>query len=189
MSIDVKNVSLILLTKEDVYPKVILDHVLKYPWGEVLILTHSDSCFNKYELFKKAKYEILAYQDDDAICPWESLMELSKPDFINVAMKQGHFDAYKYDPATMGLGWGSIFPKSLLKVLDKYVTVYGEDEVFKRETDRIFTYLNCPQNRLILPITDLPSAYAPDRMWRQPNHKTSGVLAGERCKQIVETSY
>lgn len=184
--IDLKNVSCVLLTKEDVYPKEILDHVLKYPFGEILILTHSDSPHRKYEIFAKAKYETIYYNDDDAICPIEPLVALSQPDLINVAMKQGHFEAYKNDKGTMGLGWGSIFPKSLLKSLDRYVKIYGEDEVFKRETDRIFTYLNYPQNRLILPIIDLPSAYAPDRMWRQPNHVSSGVLAGERCKKLCD---
>lgn len=186
--VDFKNVSLILISKEDVYPKEILDNVLQFPWGEIIILNHSDSCFRKYELFTKAKYEILAYQDDDAICSWKSLMEVSKPDVINVVMKQGHYDAYKYNLDTMGLGWGSVFPKSMLKSLEKYISVYGEDDIFKRETDRIFTYFNYPQNRLVLPIQDLPSAFAPDRMWRQPEHKPSGLLAEERCKEIYENS-
>lgn len=182
--IEFKNISLVLITKETTYPKEVLDNVLQFPFGEVIILTHSDSCFRKYELFSKTKYETIAYQDDDAICSWQSLMEISEPDIINVAMKQGHYNAYINDKGTMGIGWGSIFPKSLLKSLEKYVKIYGEDEIFKRETDRIFTKLNYPQNRIVLPITDLPSAYAPDRMWRQPEHKQSGVLAGERCKNL-----
>lgn len=179
-----KDITLCLITKDDVYPKQVLDNIMRYSWGEVLILTHSDSPHRKYELFNKAKNEILAYQDDDAIVPWESIMELSKPNIINVAMKESHYEAYKDNKSTMGLGWGAIFPKSLLGSLDKYVTVYGEDEVFKRETERILTNLNYPQNRLILPIIDLPSAYAEDRLWRQPQHQNFRFIAEQRCNDL-----
>lgn len=179
-----KEISLCLLTKDEHYPLEILQDIQKIPWGEILILTHSDSPYRKHELFSKTKYETIAYQDDDAIVPWSDLLALSKPDIINVAMKQGHYDAYKDSESTMGLGWGAIFPKHLLKSLDKYVKIYGEDEVYKRETERIFTYLNHPQNRLVLPIIDLPSAWAEDRLWRQPNHNQFRQIAEDRCKNL-----
>lgn len=180
-----KEITLCLITKEETYPKEIWDSVLSIPWGEILILTHSDSPYRKHELFKKAKNEIIAYQDDDAICPWQDILRLSEPNIINVAMKESHFEAYKGNRATMGLGWGAIFPKSLLGSLDKYVSIYGIDDVFKRETERILTYLNYPQNRLILPIIDLPSAYAEDRLWRQPQHIPYRQIAEERCNKLV----
>ncbi len=101
-------------------------------------------------------------------------------------MKEGHFHAYANTRATMGLGWGAIFNKSLLGSLKKYTDVYGEDEVFKRETERILTFLNYPQNRLILPIDDLPSAFAQDRLWLQPHHNEFRFLAEERCKKLLE---
>ena len=85
----------------------------------------------------------------------------------------------------MGLGWGAIFPKHLLGSLNKYTQVYGEDAVFKRETERIFTYLNYPQNRLVLPVLDLPSALGPDRLWRQPEHQSYKKMAEERCKALL----
>lgn len=180
-----EGISLCLITKDDTYPLEILEDVSRFPFGEILILTHSDSPYRKHELFKKAKFETLGYQDDDAICDWKSLVELSKPDIINVAMKQGHFDAHANNRATMGLGWGAIFPKKILESLKKYTVVYGEDDVFKRETERIFTYLNYPQNRLVLPIIDLPSAYAEDRLWRQPEHNQFKEIAQARCRNMV----
>lgn len=183
--IDLSKVSCCLITKETTYPKEILDHVSQYPFGEILILTHSDSPFRKHELFAKAKYETIYYQDDDAICPIDDLVALSKPDIINLAMKQGHFDVHLDNRATMGLGWGTFFPKNMLQSLKLYTDVYGEDDVFKRETERIFTYLNYPQNRLVLPIRDLPSAYDETRLWRQPQHINFKLLAEERCKQIT----
>lgn len=184
--IDPSKVSLCLITKEEKYPQEILDNISQFPWGEILILTHSDSPYRKYELFSKAKYETLAYQDDDAICPWTNILEHSQPDIINVAMKVGHFHAHKENFATMGLGWGAIFPKSLLSSLKQYTDIYGEDEVFKRETERILTYLNYPQNRMVLPIQDLPSAYNMDRLWRQPEHNQFKSIAEDRCQKILD---
>jgi hypothetical protein len=181
--LDFKKISLCLITKDPVYPQEILDNISQFPWGEVLILKNSDSVSRRYELAKKAKFETIAFQDDDCICHWNDILALSQPDIINTPLKQGHFDAYK-DSISSLVGWGSVFPKSLLNSLEKYVIIYGEDEVYKRECDRIFTYLNFPQNRLVLPIVDLPSAYAPDRMWRQPNHGQSRLLAEERCKNL-----
>lgn len=183
--IDITKVTCCLNTKDAVYPKEVLDHVRQFPFGEILILTHSDSPYRKHELFAKAKYETIYYNDDDAICPISDLMAFGQPNIINVAIKQGHYDAYKDNRATMGLGWGSVFPKSLLGSLKRYTDVYGEDDVFKRETERIFTYLNYPQNRLILPISDLPSAYADDRLWRQADHQNFRLLAEERCSKLI----
>lgn len=180
-----KDISCCLITKDKVYPKEILDNISQYPFGEVLILTECNSPFRKYELFTKAKFDYIYYQDDDAICPIKELLEQSKPSVINLAIKPSHFETYKDKRLTMGLGWGSIFPKSILKSLSRYTDKYGKDEIYKRETERILTYLNFPQNRLILSITDLPSASAPDRLWRQPNHYDNILVVEERCKSLI----
>lgn len=179
------SISCILLTKDSTYPQEVLDNVNKYPFGEVLIGYNSPSPYFKHELFKRAKFDTVAYQDDDCIVPWDKLMEAYKPNIINVGFKLGHFEAYKDTRMCMGLGWGTIFPKSLLSTLTKYTNIYGFDEVYQRETERILTYLNFPQNRIVLDIVDLPSAYAFDRLWRQPNHNESARIAEERCKTLI----
>lgn len=117
--------------------------------------------------------------------PIEELLKEAQPGVITVAMKPGHFDAYKDTRATMGLGWGAIFPKALLASLKKYTDVYGEDEVYKRETERIHTYLNYPQNRLILPIYDLPSASDGTRLWQQPEHNEYRQITEERAQSVL----
>ncbi len=183
--IDLTKVSCCLNTKEPIYLKVILDHISQFPFGEILILTHSDSPYRKYELFDKAKYDLIYYQDDDAICPIKELVEQSDPEMINVAMKPHHFEAYSNRRMSMGFGWGSIFNKSVLKALDKYREMYGEDDLFKRDTEKILTELVFPQNRLVLPIEDLPSAMAPDRLWRQSNHWDNMRIIEERCRVLV----
>lgn len=180
-----KEISCCLITKDPIYPAEVLAHTASFGFGEILILTNCDSPYRKHELFKKAKFETIYYSDDDAICPITDLLALSKPDIINLAIKQGHFDAYKDSRASMGLGWGSIFPRKLLSNLKLYTDVYGEDEVYKRETERIFTYLTYPQNRLVLPIQDLPFAYESSRLWRQKEHIPFKQVAEERCAQIL----
>jgi hypothetical protein len=128
---------------------------------------------------------MLYYQDDDAIVPTEELLQKSKPDMINVGMKQSHFDSYSSWRMTMGLGWGSFFNKSFLASLKKYTDIYGEDPVFKRDTEKLLTHLNFPQNRVVLPIRDLPTAMAPDRISFQPGHYDNMNIIVERCAKLI----
>lgn len=182
--IDISKVSCCLITKDDRYPNVILNQISQFPFGEILILTHSDSPHRKHELFVKAKNDWLYYQDDDAICPIAELAEQAEPGIITQAIKPSHFDAYKHRRLSVGLGWGAFFEKNLLGSLKLYTDKYGEDFLYKRETERILTYLNYPQKRLILPITDLPSAMAPDRLSMQPDHYNYIPMVEERCSKL-----
>lgn len=185
LGVDLSQVSCCLVTKEHDYPIEILEKLSHFNFGEVLIVRDSNSPYRKYEAIKRAKFDLIYYQDDDAICPIEELAQWSNPSMINVVMKQEHFDAYKDKRMTMGLGWGSIFPKAMLESLKKYTNVYGEDEIYKRETERILTYLNFPQNRLVFPVQDLPSAWAQDRLWREPRHYDNIKIVEERCQGLV----
>jgi hypothetical protein len=183
--IDLSQVSCCLISKDHIYPQEVLDNIRRYPFGETLILTDSDSPYRKYELFKKAKFDTLYYQDDDAIVPVEELVKNYQPDIINVLMKPGHIIDYADKRYTMGLGWGCLFNKDILKSLKKYTDIYGIDAFYMREAERILTYFNYPQNRISADIVDLPSATASDRLWRQPNHHDYIELIKERCKPLI----
>jgi hypothetical protein len=100
-------------------------------------------------------------------------------------MKPSHLASYAKSRIAL-LGWGSIFPKRTIQVLEQYRAVYGEDHVYKRETERIMTWLAYPQTRLDLPIEDLPSAWAPDRLSMQPGHYDYIPLVEQRCAALVE---
>lgn len=181
--IDPKNISACFITKESRYPKEILPSIFNYPWGEILILTHCESPHLKQELFEKAKHEYLFYCDDDCIPPIDKLLPLAKPGVITCAMKTHHLQAYSRSRIAL-LGWGSIFPKSAIDVLDLYRAEYGEDDLYRRETERIMTYFNYPQVRLDLPIVDLPSAFGPDRLSMQPEHYQKIPIVEQRCALI-----
>jgi hypothetical protein len=180
----ISNVSACLITRDAIYPQEILHEVSMRPFGEILVMTHCDSPHRKQELFQKAKFDWIYYQDDDCIAPIEALY-VEAGDGITCAMKPGHIQAYK-DKKIALLGWGSFFPKSCIKVLDKYRAKYGEDFLYKRETERIMTSLNYPQKRLDLPIRDLPWAMAPDRLSHQPNHYNYIPLVEERCEELTK---
>jgi len=173
-------------TKDPIYPPEIMGGVLQIPFGEILIRTHSDSPHRKQELFRVAKHQWIYYQDDDCIAPIKQLLERAEPDKLTCAMKPGHLTAYARTPIAL-IGWGGIFPKRFIEVLDLYRTRYGEDFLYKRETERIMTYLLGveKQVRLDLPIVDLPSAWAADRLWRQPGHNDYIPQVEQRCQEIL----
>jgi hypothetical protein len=176
-------VSACFITKDRNYPEPILASIMPIGFGEVMILTNCDSPHRKQELFAKAKYDYIYYQDDDCIAPIWPLFEVSKPNIINCAMKATHLKAYA-DSRIALLGWGSLFPKEVTDILSYYRREYGEDEVYCRETERIMTWLNFPQHRLDLPISDLPSATAPDRLHKQESHYSFIPIVEARCCAI-----
>ena len=180
-----KEISCCLITKDAIYPKEIMDWLLPVGFGEILILTNCDSPHRKQELFQKAKYDYIYYQDDDCISAVGLLLAQSKLDIINCAMKPFHLDKYKNSRIAL-LGWGSIFPKKTIDVLDLYRAKHGEDSLYKRETERIMTYLSFPQNRLDLPIYDLLSAIAPDRLSMQVGHYDFIPLVEKRCAELID---
>lgn len=182
--IEARNISACLITKDPTYPKVVMDWILPVPFGEILILTNCDSPHRKQELFAKAKHDFIYYQDDDCLAPIWEVLAAAEPDTITCAMKREHLRAYGHSRIAL-VGWGSVFPQRCIDTLDLYRSQYGEDFIFKRETERIMTYLNFPQKRLELPIIDLPSAYAPDRLSNQPDHYSYIPIVEERCRELV----
>lgn len=186
VSLDPRYVSACFITKDAVYPKAISDHVMSIGFGECLFLTNCPSPHLKQRLFEKAAHDYLYYQDDDCIAPISLLLQWAKPDIITCAMKPSHLESYKNTRIAL-LGWGSLFPKRTITVLDAYRKVYGEDAVFKRESERIMTWLSFPQERREFPIVDLPSAFAADRLSMQPDHYSYITVVEQRCAELELT--
>lgn len=185
MSLNPKHVSACFITKDPVYPSVIVDRVMRVGFGEYLFLTNCPSPHLKQSLFAKARYDYLYYQDDDCIAPIEALLAAAVPNQITCAMKPSHIASYSSSRIAL-LGWGSLFPKRTIEVLDRYRAVHGEDAVYQRESERIMTWLSWPQQRLELPIEDLPSAWAPDRLSMQPGHYEYIPIVEARCAALAE---
>jgi hypothetical protein len=182
--INPRNISACLITKDDAYPQSILEYVNCFGFSEIMIMTGCDSPHRKQELFRKVKNDYIYYQDDDCIAPIPQLLENADPHKIVCAMKPAHIRAYAHSKIAL-IGWGSIFPKNVINVLDLYRVKWGEDFLYKRETERIMTYLHFPQIRLELPIQDLPSAMAPDRLSMQPGHYDYIPQVEARCAELL----
>lgn len=185
MTLHPQHVSACFITKDAMYPPQIVERVMTVGFGEYLFLTNCDSPHRKQELFRKAKHDYLYYQDDDCLAPIEALLDAAVPDRITCAMKPFHLEKYAESRIAL-LGWGSVFPKATIRVLDRYRAVYGEDALYRRETERIMTWLSYPQQRLPLPIEDLPSAFAPDRLSMQPDHYGYIPIVEERCAGLPD---
>jgi hypothetical protein len=145
-----KNVTAVLITTKDEYPKEIsIDG-----FGEVLIKTNSPSVFERYLLAEKATNDIIYVQDDDCIVDYKALWRYYDGRLTNT-MTPHHYSAYSSTGATL-VGWGCFFPKAMLKEFHRYIDRYGQDFHLFREADRIFTVLNQPHNTIIAPHQDLP---------------------------------
>jgi hypothetical protein len=187
VSLDPRYLSACFITKDPRYPAAIVARVMAIGFGECLFLTNCPSPHLKQELFAKAKYDYLYYQDDDCLAPIRDVLAAAVPNQITCAMKPTHLASYAHSRIAL-LGWGSVFPKRTIDVLDAYRAVYGEDALYRRETERIMTWLAYPQQRLDLPIVDLPSAFAPDRLSMQPDHYSYIPMVEERCASLSRAS-
>lgn len=183
VSLDPRHVSACFITKDPLYPPEIVERVMQVGFGECLFLTNCSSPHLKQRLFEKATFDYIYYQDDDCLAPIDPLLAAAVPDRITCAMKASHLAAYSASRIAL-VGWGAIFPRRTIDVLDHYRRAYGEDAVFRRESERIMTWLAYPQNRLELPIEDLPSAWAPDRLSMQPGHYDYIPIVEQRCAAL-----
>ena len=177
---DHPKISCVLITREPVYPEIILDRLDLDFFDEILIQADCPSIYHRYLAAATAKNEIIYVQDDDCFVNYQVLFKNYNGQITNT-MTLPFQKQYKPLGCTL-VGWGCYFPKFMLKVFDKYIAKYGVDEHLLREADRIFTYLNQPHNVIIQPHEDL--FQTPDRMGYQPNHFQSAQEALEKVKNL-----
>lgn len=113
--------------------------------------------YGRYTSALKAENEIIYTQDDD--CLVHNLDEVYNR-FIEDQEKichSGIADYQKvipeniYGKAQMSMaGWGCFFKKSWISILNKYTDVFGKDDCFYRETDRIFSILLHKHHNFVL---------------------------------------
>jgi len=176
-------ISCCLITKYSDYPKLVLERLTLGFFDEIIIKTESPSVYQRYLLAKQAKNDVIYIQDDDCLLNYQNLFKHYNGKLTNAMPKEFK---EKYDAMGCTLvGWGCLFPKSMLSVFDKYINKYGEDEHLLREADRIFTYFNKPYNTLIQPHEDLfqdeGRMSSPDKL---EFHFKSANEALEKCKLL-----
>ena len=121
----------------------------------------------------RAAFPFAYVQDDDCLIDAERLCAEYQPGELLCNVQASH-QAF-YGPTGMTLvGWGAIFPATGLfapLAFAPYFAKYPADELFHRECDRVFTYLNRHQTRVVdIGVEHLPHALGKDRMGTEARH-------------------
>ena len=174
---------------------MIVEDLLKYSFiSEIIIVDHSKCenlmAYGRFTNSLRAKNDIIYSQDDDCIVHnvqgiYDKFMEdQTKIAYSGIEGYENKIETYGNKQLAL-LGWGSIFSKDMIGVLDKYIQIYGKDECFIRESDRIFTLLqNKHHNFVAGGITHLQGKDNLDALCQQSDHVSSKNIAIERCLKI-----
>lgn len=168
-------ISAVIPTRGDVDLGRLVNHLRSYPEIQEITFVVGTTPYNRYRAARKSLHDVIYIQDDDYITDLRPLIDAYQPGVIVNAMTKEHQQGYKYDETL--IGFGAIFSKSLLSVLDGW----QEDSLFLRESDRVFATLN-PHLTLYPSIEVLPWATATNRLCYQPNHGASHVAIMDRIR-------
>lgn len=144
-------------------------------FGEILVWDNSKrenlKVYGRFAGARLARNQVIYVQDDDCLVDVESLVEAYTPGQIACTMPAINWDHYRTTRVSL-IGFGAIFHKARLEVFDRYLAMYPRDELFDRECDRVFTYLNRKRVRLVVDSSyrSLPCATAGNRMNREARH-------------------
>ena len=143
-------------------------------------------CYGRFLCAGEAKNELIYVQDDDTIV--KNIPALRK-DFLNNesmithGLYNQHYklrERYHHFYGQVALlGWGAIFKKSWLRVLDDFLKENKNDYLFKREADQIFTLLQGARHKAIKASLTLLRDHSTDgiALYREPEHYLHKALA------------
>lgn len=171
----------------------IVPNLLAHPFiDEVIISDNSkgDNIINyaRYTAALRAKNDLIYIQDDDAIISGIDKIYSAHKGSLTYG-RQEHMEREMFGGRHMAiLGWGAIFNRKDIKILDKYTDVYGKDYCFYRETDRIFSMLlGGPHNDIVVEVEHLKGHDDEHALSSKEDHIYYKNLAIERCLHLVNT--
>lgn len=209
-------ISAVLVTRGDVDLEPVLES-LRYAFDDIVVWNNADrpvdrGVLGRYLAVNEAKHEYVYVQDDDCVLPPESLDALiqaafaprwsaefgwggTAPEFewappALVANMPERFRPH-YDDSCL-IGFGAIFhrllPTLAFSRIDRGRLADPEWFArFQRTCDVYFTALT--RRRLVdVPYTDLPHAYADNRMWKQPQHVPERAVALDDARWLCKLS-
>lgn len=137
--------------------------------------------YGRYIAAASCKHKYIYVQDDDCVVEVRQLVSAYREGTVTCNMPLAKREEYKIiAPRVSLVGWGAMFHKSCLQVFNKYVDrQLPMDELFYREADRVFTYLN-NVHQVEVPFRHLLHAYDEDRLGNQPEHLASLARIQER---------
>lgn len=177
-------ISAVIPTRGDVPMGPIMDHLREYPEIEEIIIVKGDTPYNRYGAAARAKNEVIYTQDDDCLTDIRPLIDGYDPAVIVNSMTPEH--AAQYPGRQTLIGFGAIFNRSLsLKTFaSRDYARFERDELFYRESDRIFATVN-PHKTVFPQIEILPCAHNPNRLWKQPDHVSARIAMEQRIFEVT----
>jgi hypothetical protein len=166
----VEQVSAVIVTRGNRDLTYLLEGSLRY-CGEVIVWDNSKEAedakvYGRYLAIQRAKFPLIYTQDDDCEVPVGQIVLEHAPGKLVCNMKPGHHEAYRGTGIAL-VGHGAVFEKSLVD-FSPYFAKFPKDELFLRECDRVFTFLNRERFKWVrLPISDLPHASEAGAMWKE----------------------
>ena len=143
--------------------------------------------FGRYAGAMLAKNEYVYVQDDDCVVDVKKIMAAAVPGRVVCNVPVDRRAEYAGTGVTL-IGWGSVFAKSIIMPsFCGYLMNWPQDELFERECDRLFSYVN--KRRVVLvdaELKHLPQAHGADRMGREMRHRADMVEMRRRARDLDE---
>jgi hypothetical protein len=158
------NVSAIIVTRGDVDLSPCLSSI---DADEVIIRRGHGGVWERWEAAISAKHDVVYVQDDDCVVDFAGVIAAYDERDVACNMLASHRSDYLDGIALVG--WGCVFHKDMLNAFGHYLMRFPEDEIFRREADRVFTGLN-PVKLIDLGVHHLRQAFGADRMGREARH-------------------
>lgn len=172
MVLSPKQVSAVLVTKGDVDLTPIINAL---PFDDVIVWNNlsrpqDSKVYGRYRAIQEAKHGVIYTQDDDCVVDAAAIIAQFESGKVVCNMPRNKMEEYiRMKLPSLGLvGWGSCFERNAIKVFERYLKRYPIDELFLRECDRVFTWLNSPK-WVDVKFEHLPHAFK-DRMGNESRH-------------------
>lgn len=158
------NVSAVIVTRGDIELGPCLSAI---DADEVVIRKGRGGVWERWEAALSAKHDVIYVQDDDCVVDFAGVIEAYDAAAVTCNMLTSHRSDYR-DGISL-VGWGCVFHKTMLSAFAQYILHFPEDELFRREADRVFTGLN-PLKLIDLGVFHRPQAFCGDRMGLEARH-------------------
>lgn len=163
----------------------IVDYLKRFGFDDINIVQDTGNCMlGRY--LAETRYDIIYTQDDDCLVGnIQELIDNHDPNFIvnNITTNRANYYTEMGISEITLVGYGAIYNKKLIENMSKYQNKYGLDALYRREADRVFTYLN---NKISLvrddKIINFPSAVG--GLSVENNHEQSMLTMVERLRTL-----
>jgi len=160
---------------------VVSDLISSGRFDEIIIVKGDGGSFRRWEAAKRAKNSTVYTQDDDCIVGYDKLFKEYDGQKMLVGMERHRYEMYSKSRDKM-VGWGALFEKDWIN-FEPYTKKFGEDDVYRRESDRIITHI-LKAEATIVDVSSFDTASQQGALCLEPDHERFKSMTQERLKQI-----